>query len=85
MTIETKFNFGDMVFVLAANKVHNVKIISVDARYSDTIERIDGHGTIKSSNPKQYVTYRVKYQSGGENTFEETELFATKDDLLKSL
>lgn len=85
MTIETKFNFGDAAFVLAANKVHDVKIIGVNVRYSNVIERIDGRGTIKCSMPKQYVTYRVKYQSGGESIFEETDVFATKQDLLNSL
>lgn len=85
MTIETKFNFGDKVFVLTANKVYNVQIIKVNVQYSDTIERIDGRGAIICSMPKQYVTYRVEYPSGGESNFEETEVFATKQDLLNSL
>mgnify|MGYP003441426170 CR=1 len=85
MTIETKFNVGDTAFVLAANKVHEVKIIGINAQYSNTFERIEGRGTIKCSMPKQYVTYRVKYQSGGESVFEETDVFATKQDLVNSL
>ena len=85
MTIETKFNFGDTAFVLAANRVHEVKIIGVNVQYSNKIERIDGRGCMSCSAPKQYITYRVKYQSGGESIFEETDVFATKQDLLNSL
>lgn len=85
MTIETKFNFGDTAFVLAANQVHEVKIIGVNVQYSNTFERIEGRGCVSCSMPKQYITYRVKYQSGGESNFEETDIFTTKQDLLNSL
>lgn len=85
MTIETKFNLGDNVFVLATNRVHDVEIIGVNVQHSNKIERIDGRGCVSCSMPKQYIAYRVKFQSGGESNFEETEVFATKQDLLNSL
>ena len=85
MTIETKFNYGDTVFVLTNNKVYNVTIIGVNIQYSTCIDRINQQGCVVCSNPKQYVTYKIEYPSGGADCIEEGLVFATKDDLLKSL
>jgi hypothetical protein len=85
MTIETKFNYGDTVFVLTNNKVYNVTIIGVNVQYGTEIDRVNQQGRKSCSNPKQYITYKIEYQSGGETTIDEDNVFATKDELLKSL
>ena len=85
MTIETKFNYGDTVFVLTNNKVYNVKIVGVNVQYSKELDRINQQGSVSCSMPKQYITYKIEYPSGGVGDAEETNVFATKEDLLKSL
>ena len=85
MTIETKFNYGDTVFVLTNNKVYNVKIVSVNVQYAKEINRVNGQGHLSWTTPNKYITYVIKYPSGGEYDVEETDVFATKANLLKSL
>ena len=76
MTIETQFNVDDEVFVLYNNKIHKVTVTGVFAsyEYNDTM-------TCKSSS----ISYRVKFEAGGETKFNENSLFATKLSLINSL
>lgn len=70
MTIETKFNVDDEVFVLHNNKIHKVRVIGVFA--------FAEYNTCG-------VNYRVRFEAGGETKFEEDRLYATKLSLINSL
>jgi len=87
MTIETKFNLGDVVCLLKGEKVHFVQIIKINTQFGNQINCVNDkqRNGFTSTTPTQYVSYRVKYQSGGKEEFGEERLFATKEDLLKSL
>lgn len=70
MTIETKFNLGDKVFVLYNDKIQEVSVTGVYAFYE--------------YNPI-HINYRVKFVAGGETKLSEDRLFATKQELINSL
>lgn len=87
MTIETKFNLGDSVFILYRDKLHMVRIVKVNVQYGTEIDCVhtDDKKSISAQVPKQYTSYCVRFQSGGEDVFAEERLFTTKQDLLNSL
>ena len=70
MTIETKYNIGDEVFLLIRNKVERYPIVDI---------RIDVN--YKRTN----TGYRLQTQAGHTEYYSEDELFPTKEELLKSL
>jgi hypothetical protein len=87
MTIETKFNLGDVVYLLKGEKVHNAQIIKINVQFGNQIDCVNNkqcNGFTRTT-PTQYVSYRIKYQSGGEEEFGEERFFKTKEELLKSL
>jgi hypothetical protein len=87
MTIETKFNLGDVVCLLKGEKVHFVQIIKINIQYGNHINCVNNDQCkgFTRTTPMQYVSYRVKYASGGEEEFGEERLFATKEELLQTL
>ena len=70
MTIETKYNIGDKVFLLIRNKVESYPIGDI---------RIDVSGM------RTNTSYRLRTQAGHTEYYSENELFPTKEELLKSL
>jgi hypothetical protein len=73
MKIETKLSIGDICYFLMHNKVLSSVVKSIRAKY-------DVNGLT--------VEYEIRSNSAGAQyttTFMENELFATKEDLLKSL
>lgn len=84
MTIETNFNLNDGVYLLKNEKIHFVKIVKINIQYGYNIETVENN-RYGGSIPKQYVSYRVRYESGGEEEFSENRLFATKQALIDSL
>jgi len=78
MTIETKYTSGDKVFVLADNQVTECVV--------DLIKVKDFNSN--GSNYKECIFYTARTNDNTyslNRVFSETELFKTKDDLLKSL
>jgi len=84
MTIKTNFNLNDIVYLLKNEKIHAVEIVKINIQLGNNIERVDNTNYC-SDTPIQYVSYRVRYESGGEENFHENRLFATKKDLINSL
>lgn len=76
MTIETKYNIGDEVFVLYNNKVSTLKIWGIDVSVE---EGFDGQYTLPN---KVKILY---YDFGKHHSFNEQDLFPTKAELLNSL
>lgn len=71
MTIEIKYNIGDVVFFIWENKVQSAKI--------DSIWRI-------TVNPEKTVIYQLDMKwNEAPLLFKENSLFPTKEELLKSL
>lgn len=84
MTIKTNFDLNDIVYLLKNEKIHAVEIVKINVQLGNSIERVDTTN-YRSDTPIQYVSYRVRYESGGEENFPENRLFATKKDLINSL
>lgn len=84
MTFETKFNLNDVVYLLKNEKIHVVEIVKINIQFGNNIERVDTTNYC-SDTPIQYVSYRVRYKSDGEENFPENRLFATKNELINSL
>ena len=70
MTIETKYNIGDRVFLLIRNKVECYPICEVKT----TVTRSDID-----------ISYKLQTLAGNTDYYYEKELFPTKEELLKSL
>lgn len=73
MKIETKLSVGDKCFFIMHAKVMESVITYLEVRH-------DGYGA--------FITYTVKENPAGSNyttRFSEGDIFATKEDLLKSL
>lgn len=84
MTIETNFNLNENVYLLKNEKIHFVKIVKINIQFGNNIECVDNRSYCRAT-PTQYVSYRVRYESGGEENFPENRLFATKQELINSL
>lgn len=84
MTIETNFNLNENVYLLKNEKIHFVKIVKINIQYGNKIASVDKR-TYGGATPMQYVSYRVRYESGGEEEFPENRLFTTKQALINSL
>lgn len=73
MTIKTRFNIGDKVFFMHRNKVNEDTVIKIEiAIYISRATNLEERTTI----------YRLKDEN---NTTKEDNIFASKEDLLKSL
>lgn len=70
MTIETKYNIADRVFLLIRNKVECYAICEVKT-------------TVTPSNIN--ISYKLQTFAGNTDYYPENELFSTKEELLKSL
>ena len=84
MTFETNFNLNDVVYLLKNEKIHVVEIVKINIQLGNNIELVDTTN-YRGDTPIKYVSYRVRYESGGEENFPENRLFATKKDLINSL
>jgi hypothetical protein len=71
MIIETKFRVGDFVWMIRNNRA--------DSGFVATISVVHGYGAYS---PR--ITYFVEWHGAAE-THDERELFASKEELLKSL
>ena len=74
MKIATKFNCKDKVFLLFQNKVHEVEIERIEIRVNKGGVDMIRYTITKNPVSDTYTTY-----------FNEEELFATKEDLFKTL
>lgn len=70
MTIETKYNIGDEVFMLLHRSVDKYNISGIRIR-------IEGGNTS--------VEYRLRTIAGNTDYYDESWIFPTKEELLKSL
>ena len=77
MTIETKYNIGDKVWVILRNKAECVKINNV--RITGDLRINDDYGNIVD------VLMRVEYCFLNDEWVKEENCFPTKEELLKSL
>lgn len=84
MTIDTNFNLDENVYLLKNDKIHIVKIVKINIQYGYNVKTIDNH-RYGGSIPVQYVSYRVRYESGGEEEFPQNKLYTTKQALINSL
>jgi hypothetical protein len=84
MIIQTIFNLNENVYLLKNEKIHCVKIVKINIQYGNGIECVDNTSYLRAT-PMQYVSYRVRYDSGGEENFPENRLFSSKKDLINSL
>jgi hypothetical protein len=75
MTIETKFDIGDVCYFMYDNKVKDSTIVKINF----TKEKL------LSSFNMEKLTYNVALGYVSNIDFEEDKLFPTKEDLLKSL
>ena len=71
MEFKTKYNVGDMVYLMRNNKVH-----------TDNIEFVKIHAANESS---PLISYGLRAQDVSEKPIPEHLLFATKEELLASL
>lgn len=85
MTIETNFNLNEEVYVLKNEKIHFVKIVKINIQFGNLIIQSVDKRIYGGATPMQYVSYRVRYQSGGEEEFPENRLYTTKQALINSL
>ena len=76
MTIKTKYNIGDVAYVMYKNKVTSIKIVGMDINIE---EGFDGQYILPAT------TRVVYYDFGKYHLFNEQDLFPTKEELLKSL
>ena len=76
MTIETKYNIGDILWFMHDNKPKTMKVWDINIEIKT---KFDGQ--------YEYGSYvRIFYYDfGNHNKIEESELFPTKEELLKSL
>lgn len=80
MKIETKFNIGQEVYFMCNNKAQCAEVLEIDATVS--------HSSKEYSALKTKCSYEVNFRNtvgGGCKFYEESELFASKEELLKSL
>ena len=75
MEINTKLSIGDEMFYMRDNKVQSVTL-------TDMSINIDG-ALVEGDKPE--ITIEITYQTFGGGWLREEEVFATKEELLKSL
>ncbi len=80
MTIETKFNIGDKVFVLFFNKIYTVEIKHITINVDVNSFKVPKTGIYYSTDELHDKFYDRKQKSFGEES-----LFKTKQELLESL
>lgn len=81
MTIETKYNIGDMVFVLFLNKIYEIEILKIEIIVKTNTFHYQDESTIL------YTTSTVENEvwQKKQSKFYENEIFSTKQELLNSL
>ena len=73
MVIETRFDLNDKGFVIYDNKVYEVIVTGI------TIETTTFYwGRVT-------ISYEVRFPSGGETKVDKSKLFASKEELIKTL
>ena len=77
MTIETKYNIGDRVWVIMNDRVAHAIIEAIEISVGKALCSEDGKLSISE--------YKYKYSVGYGNWYNESLLFPTKEELLKSL
>ena len=77
MTIETKYNIGDEVWVILKNKAQKIRITGISTYAAGTV--MDGYYCVMEA--KCDVRY---YFADGECCYE-SDCFPTKEELIKSL
>lgn len=77
MTIQTKYNIGDKVWVIMWNKVHCLRIDAIEIRAKKAMVSEDGVFSI--------LEYKYFYSFGDNDWYAEQDLFPTKEELIKSL
>jgi hypothetical protein len=77
MTIETKYNIGDEVWVIAENEVQRLRIKEVTASASSATRSEDGRFEV--------LKFRIVYHFKNGEQVSESRCFPTKEELLKSL
>ena len=77
MTIETKYNIGDEVWVIAENKVQRLWIKEVTASANNATRSEDGKLKV--------LEFRIVYHFENGEQVSESKCFPTKEELLKSL
>ncbi len=81
MTIETKFNLGQLVFKMTENKVVSYEVGSAVVYIRKTADLQKEQEVIEYTN-EIIINYKLTYEKGD---FHESLLFATKEELLASL
>ena len=79
MIIQTKFNVGDTVFVFSNNKVIQSKILKIDAdvKLRPNTTHIDISYTLQDTESINFYDFNISRK--------ESEVFETKEELIKSL
>lgn len=77
MTIETKYNIGQWVWVIVENEVQKLRIQECKVSTARATRSEDGQF--------QIIEYRVVYYVGDGEWASESKCFPTKEELLKSL
>ena len=80
MTIETKYNIGDMVFVLFLNKIYEIEIKHISVNVKS-----EGFNCAKTEIIYSVPELHDKVWDKRQNRFLEENLFKTKSELLNSL
>lgn len=74
--IQTKYNIGDEAFIINDNKIYKVKILTIYTKCQTISKEADN--AIKVG-----IDYQTNCKSLGFRTFEEKQLFTTKEDLFE--
>lgn len=77
MTIETKYDIGQAVWVIMNNKAQHLRIEKIEASIDKAMITEDGNFLISK--------YTFLYSVGYDNWYKENDIFPTKEELLKSL
>lgn len=77
MTIETKYNIGDEVWVIVENKVQRLRIKEVTASAHTATRSEDGRFEV--------LKFRIVYHFVNGEQVSESRCFSTKEELIKSL
>jgi predicted oxidoreductase (fatty acid repression mutant protein) len=80
MTIKTKYNIGDMVFVLFLNKIYEIEIKHILINVKS-----EGFNCAKTEIVYSVPELHDKVWDKKQSRFEENQLFKTKSELLNSL